>query len=322
MNYYRIKKLCAVLKNKLPGLFFVFCIFHQQAVAQNVSAITDRNKILIGEQVVLQLKAENINAATTFLQNWFSVTDSSGHIQITKTDAVDTININGSTTYLQKIYITSFDSGKWSIAPLQISLQERATGKQVIYKTDSVVLEVLPVDVSGLTTYHDIKDILDVEAKPDYLLYGLIASGIIIAILITWFIIKFSKKKKSTLVVKGNPLEKALQQIKALQQEHLIATGNVKLFYVKLTFIIKNYFQEILQLHSTQSTSDELMVQLGVYLQDEKYRTGFYQFLRLADAVKFAKYIPAEEQNNQAVQTSVTSLQHIDALIKNIQKNA
>lgn len=322
MNYNRIKKLCAVLKNKLSVLFFVFCIFHQAAFAQNVSAITDRNKILIGEQVVLQLKAENINAATTFIQNWFNVTDRSGHIQITKTSAVDTINVNGSTTYLQKIYITSFDSGKWFIAPLQISLQERATGKQIIYKTDSVVLEVLPVDVSGLTTYHDIKDILDVEVKPDYLLYGLIASGVIIAILITWFIIKFSKKKKSAPATKGNPLENALQQIKSLQQENLITTGNVKLFYVKLTFIIKNYFQEILQLHSTQSTSDELMVQLGVYLQDEKYRTGFYQFLRLADAVKFAKYIPAEEQNNQAVQTSVTSLQHIDALIKNIQKNA
>lgn len=322
MNYYRFKRLCAVLKNKLPGLFFVFCIFHQHAGAQNVSAITDRNKILIGEQVVLQLKAENVNAATTFIQNWFNVTDSSGHIQVTKTNALDTVNVNGFTTYLQKIYITSFDSGKWSIPPLQILLQEHATGKQTIYKTDSIILEVLPVDVSGLTTYHDIKDILEVEVKPDYLLYGLIASGFIIAILITWFIIKFSKKKKSTPVVKGNPLENALQQIKSLQQEHLIATGNAKLFYVKLTFIIKNYFQEMLLLHSTQSTSDELMVQLGVYLQDEKYRTGFYQLLRLADAVKFAKYIPAEEQNNQAVQTSVTSLQHIDALIKNIQKNA
>ena len=42
----------------------------------------------------------------------------------------------------------------------------------------------------------DIKDILDVAVKPDYMLYALIASGIIIAVLIIWFIIKFSKKKK------------------------------------------------------------------------------------------------------------------------------
>ena len=319
VKYYKIKSICCtVFKNKLICLFFVFFICHQASVAQNVSAITDRNKILIGEQVMLQLKAEDINTATSFFQSWFNVTDSSGHIQVTKTDPVDTVNVNGLTTYLQKIYITSFDSGKWSIAPLQISLQERATGKETIFKTDSIILEVLPVDVSGLTTYHDIKDILDVEVKPDYMLYALIASGIIIAVLIIWFIIKFSKKKKPVYIVKGNLLENALQQIKTLQQENLIAAGSVKLFYIKLTFIIKYYFQEMLQLRSAESTSDELMVLLGVYLQDEKYRTAFYQFLRLADAVKFAKYIPAEEQNNQAVQTAITSLQHINALIKNI----
>lgn len=323
MKYYTLKKIVhQLLRNKPAAVFLLFFVFHQNAFAQTVSAITDRNKILIGEQVILQLKAEDVNPRTTFLQNWFNVTDSSGHIRVIKADPVDTVDINGYTTYLQKIYITSFDSGRWSIAPLKISIQERSTGKQTFFQTDSIALEVLPVDVSAMDNYHEIKDILEVEVQPDYLLYGLIAAGVIIAALIIGFIIKFSKKKKPAVVITGNPLEKALQRIKTLQQENLISSSQVKLFYVELTFIIKNYFQEMQLSSSVQSTSDELMLLLGVYLQEEKKRTVFYQFLRLADAVKFAKYIPGEEQNKQAVETSVTSLQHIDPLIKNIHTNA
>jgi hypothetical protein len=58
------------------------------------------------------------------------------------------------------------------------------------------------------------------------------------------------------------------------------------------------------------------MVTLIVYLQDEKRRTAFYQLLRLTDVVKFAKYIPEAVQNNEAVETAIASLQHIDQLIK------
>jgi hypothetical protein len=134
--------------------------------------------------------------------------------------------------------------------------------------------------------------------------------------MLIWLIIKNRKKKKETPqkpVYKGTPLEHALQQIKELQKEDLQAKNQVKLFYTRLTEVCRNYFSEQLQVNSSQATSDELMVLLSAYLQDGDMRTRFYQFLRLADIVKFAKYLPAPEQNNEAVQTAVTTLQHIDA---------
>jgi tRNA isopentenyl-2-thiomethyl-A-37 hydroxylase MiaE len=123
-------------------------------------------------------------------------------------------------------------------------------------------------------------------------------------------------------VYKGTPLEHALQKIKELEQEDLPAKGQIKLFYTKLSDIWKNYFGDQLQVRSTQSTSGELMMLLSVYLQNEKNRTQFYQLLLLADAVKFAKYIPVTEQNSEAVKTTITSLQHIDALIKRATSHA
>ena len=115
---------------------------------------------------------------------------------------------------------------------------------------------------------------------------------------------------------KGTALEYALQQIKELQQQNLPAKGEIKLFYTKLSDICREYFSTQLSIHASQITSDELMVTIIVYLQDEQKRTAFFQLLRLTDAVKFAKYIPDMSQHDNAVQTAIASLQHIDQLIK------
>ena len=96
----------------------------------------------------------------------------------------------------------------------------------------------------------------------------------------------------------------------------------VKLFYTRLSDILRNYFNDKFNVHSSQATSDELMVLLSVYLQDEKDRTQFYQLLRLSDAVKFAKYIPSNDQNEAAVQIAINTLQHMDKLTERIKQNA
>jgi len=301
-------------------LFFVFC-----AQAQEVSASIDRNKILIGEQVTLQIKVENFNSRTAFLQNWFYPADTTTHIQVVKRESVDTIDVAGLTTYMQKLTVTSFDSGKWKLDPMQVIMQERATGKKTVLQTDSLFLEVLPVDVSSMESFHDIKDILAVETRPDYTLYIAVVVSLIILAILVYLLVKRSRTRKEEPpkpVYKGTPLEHALQKIKELEQENLPAKGQAKLFYTKLSNISKNYFADQLQVRSTQSTSDELMVMLSVYLQNEKNRVQFYQLLRLADAVKFAKYIPDIEQNNESVKTAITSLRHIDTAIKQATSHA
>jgi len=318
-SLHSIKTNIGILDTKLIVLTTSFLFFGFCASAQEVSASIDRNKILIGEQVTLQIKVENFNARTTFLQNWFYPPDTPTHLQVVNREAVDTIDVGGLTTYMQKLILTSFDSGKWKLDPMQVIMQERSTGKKTILQTDSLFLEVLPVDVSNMQSYHDIKDILAVETRPDYTLYIAIAVSFVILAILVYLLVKRKRIKKEEPpkpVYKGTPLEHALQKIKGLERENLAAKGQIKLFYTQLSDICKNYFSDQLQVRSTQSTSDELMVLLGVYLQNEKYRTQFYQLLRLADAVKFAKYIPVTEQNDEAITTAVTSLQHIDALTK------
>ena len=319
------KKLLFLFNHKMLMTVVVFLMLNQLTNAQNISAVTDRNKILIGEQVVLQLKAEDINTAKAFIQNWFAVIDSSNHIQIVKREPIDTIDVNGLKSYLQKITLTSFDSGRWKLSPLKILLKDKTTGKETFLQTDSVTLDVLPVNISELKNYHDVKDIIDVQAQTDYTLYVIIAGVVIVLAIITFFIIKKLKNKKPPVakpVYKGTALQVALQQIKELQQKNNSEAINIKSFYTALTAICREYFEDQLQVRSSQATSDELMILLAVYLQDEKKRTAFYQLLRLSNAVKFAKYLPGQDQNKEAIETAITSLQHIDGLIKQIKQHA
>lgn len=301
----------------LLWLFLVACI---DGHTQKITAVADRNKILIGEQAGLVIKAEDLNTRTTELQGWFRLEDSSKHIQVIKTDPVDTLELNGYTTYIQKIAITSFDSGRWVLPPVKLSLQERSTGKVLVIATDSIVLNVLPVDVSGLKEYHDIKEIQEVEVKPNYLLYAAIGLSVAGLVVLLWLLFRKKKKMVTELVTayKETALAAALKKLRELEAENLPVQHKTKLFYTRLTDICRAYFFEQLQVSSTQLTSDELMLKLGMYFQQQKKKTEFYQLLRLADAVKFAKYISSSEENDNALMIAGDSLKHIDNMVQQV----
>ncbi|HNP21201.1 MAG TPA: hypothetical protein PKM63_00805 [Panacibacter sp.] len=288
--------------------------------AQKITATTDRNKILIGEQVELVVKAEELNARTSTLQSWFSITDSTGHIQVLKRDAIDTVELNGFTTYIQKITLTSFDSGRWVLPPVTLSLEDKASHNTIVISSDSIVLNVIPVDVTGLNNYHDIKDIETVEVQPNYTLYAAIVLSVAGLIVLTWLI--FRQKKKTPQLSQPRyaetALAAALKKLRELEAGQLAEKGKAKLYYTGLTNICRDYFLEQLQIYSAQLTSDEIMLKLSVYFRQQRKQTEFYQLLRLADAVKFAKYQPSLDENKNAANIAAESLKYIDSTAQEV----
>src|SRR6478735_8722440 len=104
-------------------LLFVFCFLFFNATAQTVTVTLDRDKILLGEQVTLQLSITNVIDAAAFVTSWPQLADTINHTEIIKSTAIDTININGSNTYQQKLILTSFDSGRWQLGPFNFIVQ-------------------------------------------------------------------------------------------------------------------------------------------------------------------------------------------------------
>ena len=292
-------------------------------VAQNAIATVDRKKILLGEQITLNLKLENVATATTAINQWFVINDTFNHLQVSVRKPIDTVEVNGTTSYLQQIAITSFDSGQWVLPALSVSLVQKNNGSIQNLLTDSILIDVLPVNVDSLVNYHDIKEIIDVPVQPDYLLYAIIAASIILLALVAWWLFKKygGKKNVPPYTAPVHALEQALSQLYALQQQLPIQQGHAD-FYTALTSICRQYIMLQLGIKSQQATSDELMVLLGVYLQPQQQRTAFYQLLRLADIVKFAKYIPADDQQQTSITTAIHTIQYLDNIKKQIPQHA
>jgi len=300
-----VKKSAFTLK-----LIIVCCTLFiaKPSSAQTISATLDRDKILLGEQVTLTLQVQDVNTRLTTLQ-WLNLPDTFNHIEIVKRDVIDSVDAGGLTTFSQKIVITSFDSGRWQFPELKMMLTDNSN-KQTIIKANPLFIDVLPVDVSNLKDYHPIKDIIEVDVKKNiYLIIALMAGGILLLFVLWWLL--FRKKKPKPVVAKPKDnltnYQRALKQIELLQQQNPPA----KEFYQRLDDIYRTYFDEELDVKTLQNTTDELMTTMKLFLPDERIRTRFYQLVRLAAAVKFAKYLP-DDSRKEDVQTVLVTLDYIN----------
>jgi hypothetical protein len=280
--------------------------------SQTVKAGVDRDKIFIGEQIRLKLALEGGKAG----MNWFSFPDSLNHFEIVNRSKIDTVLNGSSTNYYQIITITSFDSGRWQFPSLFLP--------GLSQPTPAIAIDVLPVDVSKMQDYNDIKDIEEVKQENDWTIIGIIAAITLISIIIIYWL--FIKKKKvivESRPVKGSlsPLDWAINELNKLKAQNLNTPVEVKKYYSGLTDISRNFFYRQFQHDSLQQTTDEWMMTLQPMSVDNETKTSFFQVLRLADTVKFAKYLPHSRDNETSVEVIKTMLQKVSLLHSSIHSN-
>lgn len=286
--------------------------FYAVASSQTVTASVDKNKIFIGEQIKLKLSVEHGTAGT----GWFKFPDSLNHLEIVARSKIDTV-INGSyIDYNQTIAITSFDSGRWEFPSLSLA--------GVTKNTAPIAIDVLPVDVSNMQDYNDIKDIEEVKQMNDWLIIAIIVAITIFSIaIIVWLLNKKRKAAPIQSVLDGkiSPLDWALAEINKLSSVNLQSPTETKYYYSELNNISRKFFSLQLGQTSLQQTTDEWMVTLQPISVDHSVKTTFFQFLRLADTVKFAKYLPPATESYTSVQAIKIMLQKVALLQSSIHSN-
>lgn len=251
-----------------------------QSGAQKASIVSDRKQIFIGEQIKVKLSVEQVPMGTAFL----NVPDTVNHLEVLERGKIDTVNSNGAFNFYQTISITSFDSGTWKFPSLIWP------GINVV--TSPFSIDVLPVDVSQLNDYNDIRDIIEYKKEFNWLLILLVAVIVLLlALLARWYI---NKRRKPSTLEKFNdksPLDWALQELEKLNEQNF-APSDGKKYYGSLTEISRTFFARQFSKSTTTQTTDEWMIALQSLQIDADTRSYFFQVLRLSDAVKFAKYIP------------------------------
>lgn len=265
---------------------------------------------MIGEPIELKLEAR-VPADTE--ARWFPV-DSITHFEFIETGKIDTVITADAKTYSQTLLITSFDSGRWALPAFPLAIGNRE------YLTDSLPVSVAYANFDAKQEYHDIKDILEVaNASLPYINWILLAlAGVSLAAVI-YFLRKKVTRPDAPLILKPfsklSPLQEALQALAELRTKSNAEQLPAKVFHTGINDILRWYLFRKSGIATMEKTSGELMLQLRQFNLPVADFTVLAQVLRMNDAVKFAKYQPATQENEHAMETIKTALQQLETII-------
>jgi hypothetical protein len=271
--------------------------------AQKISATVDKDKILIGEHILLSLKYEGTNQL-------LNISDSIGKFEVLKRLPVDTLQVSGQNEYVQKFELLTFDTGTVVIPAVTL------TGTKI--SSEKIEITVLPADIKDLKDYNELKDILPANPPENtwrkiWLLFVYkIFPFLIFAGVLVFLYLKYGRKKKNILSEKSFNLQDVLKQIDFIKEEYLLKQKNHKLYFSELIRIGKQFTDALLHTKTVMQTTDEMMPALSGKIKNEKLQTDFFQLLRLSDAVKFAKHIPDNQQSENAATTIKNVVNEID----------
>ena len=168
-----------------------------------VSATVDKEKIFIGEQIQLYLKAVIKKAAPP---DWF-VVDTFPHFEILQKSKIDSQQTSEGLLLQQTITLTSWDSGHWAIPSFALMNS----------KTKPVAISVSFSPMDPNQPYHDIKDILEVQ-KPiaSNWYWYLIGVAVLTALFLLFFPPKEKKEVDAKPAVVEDPYKTALARLEKM----------------------------------------------------------------------------------------------------------
>lgn len=271
-------------------LAFVFsCTALVETQAQLQTAV-DSLSVQIGAQLnyTLQIKADSTD------QVLFPERTSFLPFEILEEFPVDTLKAQSHYLFTKKYALIQFDSGRYWL-PRQSVILNNTT-----LLSDSIQVAVRDVVVDTLKQkLFDIKPLIEVERN-----YNRFTRNLLWAILLIFLVFGavFSyfkwQQQKAEKAKKRPPFDQAIHDLKTLEAKTPSNQEEFKIYYSKLTDIVRRYLEEEAKIDALESTSDELLQKLSL-LQDAGKITlhsdtikNLERVLSTADLVKFARSLP------------------------------
>lgn len=286
-------------------ILFIF-LFTAAAFSQRISieAKLDTSVILIGDQVrfTLELVADK-GIEAVFPQ----VPDTIKGIEILDTSVIDTSFSEKGEQIFKKYYtFTSFDSGMHRIPGYPFIVRWKDGFDTLVSR--ETFLSVFTVNVDTATVIKDIKPPLGAPVTFRELLPYILISLLLLALAAGVYY--YIRVRRNKLPLFGLPKPKepahriALNQLDLLKEERLWQKNEYKLYFSRLTDILRTYFDNRYSMNSMEQVTDEILAEFRrMHLLDSITFDRMALLLSTADLVKFAKHIPLADECDQAMQT-------------------
>ena len=277
-------------KHHLSLLAFLMTLTAWTQQPAELFVAVDTTAVKIGEQLnyTLQIKADST------AQVLFPETPVFAPFELLESFPVDTLKAQSHYLYTKKYALIQFDSGDYFLPQQQVMVD----GFSKIAALIPIRVNTVEVDTLKQNLY-DIKPLTAVEkdyaALISRILWGLAIGLLLLGMLYTYL---FQKRKKELKARELPPFERAIEELKALENERLTKQEEFKAYYSRLTEVVRRYLEEEAKIDALESTSEELLSKLtlrkdaGSLDLDNNTLKSLRTVLQNADLVKFAKSLP------------------------------
>ncbi|MCP4682027.1 MAG: protein BatD [Desulfobacterales bacterium] len=194
-----------------------------------------------------------------------------------------------------------FLSGDYKISPMEIHFRKKGEEEadRHTIETEEITIKVnslLPENMEDIEL-HDIRPPVNFPYPKAVWLWAGLVFGVTIVAAILIIILRNRKKRALEIIQAGiAPHELAYEELQRLVSEDLIKKGEIKLFYQRISDILRHYIENRFRLHAPEETTEEFLVDLESSSNfPDKYRPLLKVFLFHCDLVKFAEHQPTTE---------------------------
>ena len=278
-------------------LFFPLVLFYFTSgigqVYEEILIAVDSTEFKIGEQINIrfQVKRDSLSKIQFPEQPNFAP------FEILEIFPLDTIRSQTHYLFTKKYALIQFDSGNYWIPKQKILIN----GVNAISDSISIRINTVVVDTLKQPLF-DIKPLVKLERGYKELTKQIAVIFFILLVLafLIFLGLRFQKKREEKSK-KIPPFERALLELKALEEERPRLQEEYKSYYSKLTEVVRRYLEEEANITALESTSKELLKKLELLIDAGKLDLStetllsLKQVLEHADLVKFARSAPEFE---------------------------
>ncbi|MGH7450678.1 MAG: hypothetical protein ACRENG_05000, partial [bacterium] len=280
-------------------------VLSQQPTASPVAVESslDKNNITIGDTVRYSVK---LTRDKNVQVRWPALGANLGAFEIRDYYKPDPRQAKGRVVEEIAYTISTFDTGRFVIPPLAIEYQTPPDSIWHQLQTEKLEIYVASTLPSEAGDIRDIKS--PWELPRDWKLIiriGLIVLAILLLAAAGFYY--WRKKQGKGILPERKELprpahEVALEALRKLRESDLLATGQIKAFYIELSEIVRRYIEGRYFVPALELTTGELMDDLKQVTLESEARNLLRGLLEMSDLVKFAKYAPANEEHERALQ--------------------
>lgn len=284
-------------------IFIGFCAAQENRPLIEVKSIVDTSHITIGDRITYTLSIDHVD---TMRVEKPGEGVHLGQFEIKDYKIYDPVRQEGRILEKFEYVISVFDTGTFVIPPFPVAyFPNDSLGDYKLIEASAITIYVESVIQDEERQLRDIKPPIDIPY--DYfLLLSVISSIVLIGALVYLGYRLYLKRKETGYFIKTPEPQRpahevALESLEELLKKDLLSDGLIKEFYSDISEIIRRYIEGRYFIPALEETSREILIELNGQDISEEMLLKAKESLELSDLVKFAKYKPSDEENQNVV---------------------